>query len=377
AEVNARRIGLEDTLVYKLSFRGIDAPLPPELRDLPGFQVLHRSHSSTFEFAGGRSTHTSTFLFYLKPLRPGRQEIPAAHTVAAGREYRTAAFTIEVVPGRVLPASARPQNPFMPLWEEDDLDPVASSTPAGRTTAPAAGEIRLEAVLSKKAVLVGEPVVYSVRLLTQRSVDSVDLLSSPSFPGFWQEWLPVPTSVAGKTEIRGGKTFQVFEIRKAILFPSQPGTLEIPALAFSITADGGPLALFSGARPLERATPPLRLPVKPLPPAAKGLPVGRFRIQAIPDRERADAGEFFSVHLTVTGDGNVKTIAPPTLAAGRDYRTYPAKVASRYDGGDPPCGTLTAEIPVAFLRTGQVTFPAVEFRFYDPAPGRVESARTV
>ncbi|HNX98610.1 MAG TPA: hypothetical protein PKK12_13105, partial [Candidatus Aminicenantes bacterium] len=52
-------------------------------------------------------------------------------------------------------------------------------------------------------------------------------------------------------------------------------------------------------------------------------------------------------------------------------------VASQYSGGDLPSGTLTVEIPVAFLRTGQVTFPAVEFRFYDPGRGRVESVRTV
>ncbi len=374
AEVNARRIGLQDTLIYRLIFRGIDQPISPELRNVPGFQVLHRSHSSSFEYSGGRSTHTSTFIFYLKPTRTGSLEIPAAHTVAGGREYKTAAFPIEVVAGKVLPAPARPANPFIPPWEEEAQGPDAAPVPG----VPDAdqGELRLEATLSKKTVVTGEPVIYTVHLLTQQAVDSVDLVSSPSFPGFWQEWLPVPGTVPGKTELRNGKTFQVFEIRKAILFPGQTGTLDIPAMQFSITSGGGPLGLFSGSRPIDRSTQPLRLTVKPPPPPARGLPVGRFELTVAAASARADAGEFFPVRITVSGDGNVKTLAPPGLPSSPDYRAYPAKIESRYDGGDPPKGTLTAEIPVAFLRTGQVTFPAVELRFFDPVRGQVETVRS-
>ena len=34
---------------------------------------------------------------------------------------------------------------------------------------------------------------------------------------------------------------------------------------------------------------------------------------------------------------------------------------------DSLTGTLDAEIPVAFKRKGDVTFPALEFRYFDPA----------
>ncbi|MBN2345039.1 MAG: protein BatD [Candidatus Aminicenantes bacterium] len=369
AGISADKIGLEDTLVYTMSFRDIDNPSQPDLSHLDDFRVLQTSRSTEFQLRNGAGTSVTRFAYYLMPTRTGRLDLPAVRYLHQGREYRTQAFVIEVVQGRLL-AGASPR-PAPPSFFDDDF----FSSPF-RDRQPQKVDSTLRAVLSKTTCLRGEPLLFRVLLYTRDRIEAVNMLSGASFAGFWQEWFPVPRSITPRSENVNGVAYQVYEVRKATLFASETGTLSIPALEFELQL-ADPASPFFGTQPLRRSTQEVRVTVNDPPPAAAGLPIGRFSFSLDCPREKADINEIVTLRMEIRGSGNVKALIPPLPPQSAQVQVYPPKVTHETSFSPSAlAGTLRADIPVAFKTAGVVEIPPVEFRYYDPARGAVVGLRS-
>ncbi len=369
AEISSEKIGLDDTLLYTLTFSNIDNPAQPDLSYLDDFKVLQTSRSSEFQLRNGASTTSIRFTYYLMPTRVGRLELPEARYRHQGREYRTQAFTIEVVKGSL--ATGSTTRPGQPSLFDDDF--FASPF---RDRQPQKVEAYLRAVLSKTSCLKGEQLLFRVLLYTRSRIEAVNMLSSASFAGFWQEWFPVPQSISPTSENVNGVIYQVYEVRKAALFASESGNLSIPSLQFELQlADAG--AAFFGSQPLRRSTQEVNVQVSEPPASAAGLPVGQFSFALESPGEKADVNEIVTLRMRISGTGNCKAVIPPQVPGSGMVQVYPAKI-SQETAYSPAAmtGILRAEIPVAFKQKGEATFPALEFRYFDPSRRAVVSLRS-
>jgi hypothetical protein len=369
AEISAAKIGLDDTLIYTLTFRDIENPQQPDLSYLDDFKVLQTARSSEFQFRDGAATSTTRFTYYLMPTRTGRLPLPSVTTQHQGREYRTAAFTVEVVKGSLAQPS-RPQAAPPSLFDDDFF----SSPFANARRQPV--DAFLRALVSKPECLKGEQILFRVLLYTRSRIEAVNMLSSASFAGFWQEWFPTPQSIAPRTENVKGVIYQVYEIRKAALFPGESGLLSIPPLQFELQLADLTSALMS-SQELRRSTAELKVRVSEPPAAARGLPVGRFSFTLDSPRREADVNEIVTLRLRISGSGNTKAILPPALPDNDMAVVYPPKVSHEISFAEGAVsGTLAAEIPLAFKRRGEAVFPPVEFRYYDPERNAVVGLRS-
>jgi hypothetical protein len=369
AGISAEKIGLDDTLIYTLTFSNIENPSQPDLSALDDFKVLQTSRSSEFQFRDGAGTSSTRFIYYLMPTRTGRLNLPAVRYSHQGREYSTQAFSVEVVKGSLAPGNAPRSGP--PSLFDDDF-----FTSPFRDRQPQQVDAYLRAVLSKASCLKGEQLLYRVLLYTRNRIEAVNMLSSASFAGFWQEWFPVPQSISPSSENVNGVIYQVYEVRKAALFASESGTLTIPALQFELQlADPG--AVFFGAQALRRSTQAIQVTVSEPPAVAEGLPVGQFSFALDCPREKADVNEIVTLGMRISGSGNCKAIIPPAVPGSELAQVYPAKVSQETAYAPSSLsGTLRAEIPVSFKHTGIAAFPSLEFRYFDPARRAVVSLRS-
>jgi len=369
AEISAARIGLDDTLIYTLTFRDIDDPAQPDLSFLDDFQVLQTARSSEFQLRNGARSSSTRFTYFLMPTRTGRLELPAVRVRHQGLEYKTQSFLVEVVKGSLSRKAAPAAGAGSPF--DDDFF-RAPFSPGRQQEIDAF----LRAVVSKSECLQGEQILFRVLLYTRSRIEAVNMLSSASFAGFWQEWFPTPPSIVPRGERVDGVAYQVYEIRKAALFARESGTLAIPPLQFELQAvdPGSP---FLASRALRRSSQELKVRVLPLPAAASGLPVGRFSFSLESPRREAAVNEIVTLRLSISGSGNTKAIAPPLPAASDAALVYPPKVSHETAfTGEAMTGTLTAEIPVAFRRPGEAVFPPLEFRFFDPQQRAAVSLRS-
>jgi hypothetical protein len=364
ASISAEKIGLDDTLIYTLTFSNIENPSQPDLSHLDDFKTLQTSRSSEFQFRDGASTSLTRFIYYLMPTRTGRLALPPVLYSHQGHEYRTQAFSVEVVKGSLVQGTPRQAGP--PSLFDDDF----FASPFGDQQ-PQKVDTTLRAVISKTNCFKGEQLLYRVLLYTRNRIESVNMLSSPSFAGFWQEWFPTPQSISAGSENVNGVIYQVYEIRKAALFPSESGSLSIPSLQFEMEM-ADPRSAFLGAQAVRRSTQEIKVRVDEPPAAAGGLPVGQFTFALRCPQKKADINEIVTLQMEIRGTGNCKAIIPPAVSGGEQAMVYPAKITQEtaYSAG-ALTGTLRAEIPVSFQQGGTVTFAAPEFRYFDPARGVV------
>lgn len=362
AGINADKIGLDDTLVYTLTFKGIDNPRQPDLSNLPQLKVTQISRGFRQEFINGAHSSYVDFTYYLQPQATGAFTIPPISYEYQGRTYKTEAFTVQVVQGSVAPRTSPGRKSIF------DLDDDFFSSPFDRVERkPQDIDVKLRAVASKKDVLPGEQVIYKVLLYTRNNIDSINMVSNQTIPGFWQEWYPVPQTIDGAVANLDGKSYRLYEIRKAALFPTNTGQVSIPPLKFELALRGSAFSFSPGGQSIFRSTPEITLNVRPLPAQAAGLPVGDFDFSVTPGQGATDINEILTIKLKISGKGNIKTLEIPNFETGDDYKVFPAKITRQPNFGQAELtGVLEAEIPVTFKKAGLISFPGLSFKFYQP-----------
>jgi hypothetical protein len=375
ASISADKIGIDDVLVYTVTCKGIENPQQPEVSHFKDFRTAQTSRSSEFRFVNGVASYYTNFMFYLMPLKTGKLTLPPVTYQHEGKEYKTQFFTVEVVQGSLAPSQPQPTRPRTWPFDRDEDDPLA---PFRRERQQQEIDIKVLPFVSKKNVLVGQQILFTVRIYTRNRIQGPRPVSNPSIPGFWQEWYPTPKVFDTENKVIDGKVYTVADILKVALFPTNSGPITIPSIKFEMgLADADPFSVFSTTRPIYRSTPELTVNVSPLPPAAQGLPVGQFRLNVTANKNEVNVNDILSFKIRITGKGNVKTVNVPEIKDSIYYKVYPAKISRDFDfQKDSLTGFAESEVPVSFKKTGLISFSPLEFKYFDPETSSVETLKS-
>jgi BatD DUF11 like domain len=372
ASIGADKIGMDDVLLYTITLKGINNPQQPNLADLEGFKVAQSSRNTEFRFVNGVSSYYTNFVYYLTPLKTGVFILPPVAYSYQGRDFKTQTFTVKVVEGSVTSQQQKPRRRRFPsIFDDDDF----FSSPFKKAQ-PQAIDVRLVPEISKRTAFKGEQIILRLRLYTRNSVQSVDMVSNQSIPGFWQEWFPLPKSIPGENKTIKGKVYQVYEVRKVALFPTKSGKITIPSLKFQLVLRDA-MSFFSSPQRIIRSTPEIVVQVNDPPPVAAGLPVGRFNLSVRPGKRELDINDMLTIKVRVSGKGNLKTLSPPEFQNNDFFKVYSPKISrnvSKQDKGIS--GHVEAEVPVAFKKSGLISFPALQFKYFDPQKGKTVALKT-
>lgn len=367
ASIGADKIGMDDVLIYTVTFKGLNNPSPPDLSKLANFNIAQSSQNREFRFVNGISSYYTNFVYYLTPTKPGTYTLPPVTYDYQGRRYKTRAFSVQVVQGSVAPQT-QPQRRRRPsIFDDDDFfDSAFKRNRSGREI-----DIRVVPRVSARRLFKGQQIIFKVLLYTRNRIQSVNMVSNQSLPGFWQEWFPVSRSIDGESKRIDGKVYQVYEIRKAALFPTKTGTIEIPTLKFEFGLNDG-FSFFSNPNRIFRSTAPVKLEVSELPPNAAGMPVGRFRLSVKAAKKQLDINDILTVKVRISGAGNLKTLTPPEFRSNDRIKVYPSKISRNVDlKSNGLLGHVEAELPVAFKGAGKIVFPPLDFDFFDPQSEKI------
>jgi hypothetical protein len=226
---------------------------------------------------------------------------------------------------------------------------LAAACPAG-ADAPAC---LAEAEVSPDEALVGEQVVYRLRLLTTAAVTSLDWVEPPSFPGARAEWLPGVRS------------------ERRALFPQRVGTLIVRAPDLRCA--------LGGAEVVARV-PPVEVRVRPAPgaeaPDGPAL-VGPLAVNVTVSSSSVRLGESVRIGVTLLGEGNVWDAPEPfpddaAFAGAEVFRRRPDEVLE-------PGRRLAVRRRFAYdvvpRREGALRIPALRVPYLDPVTRRAALAQ--
>ncbi len=349
---------------------------PPDFRD---FVVLTGPNQSTnFQMVNGAVSTSITYAYVLQPRREGALVVGPASVEYQGNRYSTASITITVSKAGAKPPAADPRAQADDIGEQigDNLF------------------LRLE--LDKRSAYQGEQITATYKIYTRVNVVNYNLAKVPSYTGFWSEDLDVPQQIQLTTETYQGKQYRVGVLKKVALFAQRSGTLDLGPMEIECVVQvqtrrksndifdqffNDPF--FGNARNVNHTviTRPEKVTVKPLPeasvPPGFGGAVGKFSMEAWPDREQVAENDPVTFRVKISGTGNIRLLEAPELTLSTDFDRYDPKVSDQVSKGKSTVsGVRTFEYLLIPRHAGTQRIPAVVFTYFDPVKKEYSTLRS-
>ena len=344
------------------------------------FQLLwgpQKGQSSSVQIVNGNMTKSvqSTYSYILKANNVGKFTIPSAVAKVKKNEITSRPVSIEVVAAR--------QNSSQGATSGQQQQ----SRPRQQGGVQA-GDIFLAMSLDRTNVVVGEPIIATLKIYQRVNIAGFEGVTFPTFNGFWSQELEAPTNIEFARETYEGQIYNAALLRKFVLIPQQAGQVTIdPAeliCLVNIRVSSGGTSIFDGFfddyRTVRQkvASKPVRVNVSALPsgaPASFGGGVGSFSISAKLSKDVVKTHEAASLIVTVSGRGNVSLLEAPKVSFPPDMEVYDTKISDKVDKGGLS-GSKTYEYPFIPRSYGDFVIEPVKYTYYDVNQKRYVTLQT-
>ncbi|MBD3402504.1 hypothetical protein GF420_06390 [candidate division GN15 bacterium] len=366
ASLNRDTIGLDEQAILQVIVSGNEADLPaPQLPTLPKFQVYNQGRSSNIRVVNNEMHVSITYRYLLMPTAPGTYPINNISVVHRNKRYAADNLELTVLDQGQAPSQQLP-------------DPSAS-------TSSSAQDYFLVATVDKTNPYVNEQVTLTLKFHIAVQYYTTPELTQPPTTGFWTEMLGNRAPYYQKIN---GRNYQVLEVKYA-LFPTQTGELTIGRALIRTTVASKHRSqrrsifdnLMNRGDEITVRSKPIVINVRPIP--SEGRPanftgtIGRFDIAAHADKREVEVNQPVTVTIEITGVGNVKSVAEPTIGDLPDFRVYRSSSSESVNKLDDRIGgTKMFEEVFIPRRPGELTIPSLEFTYFNPRTERFETKET-
>ena len=338
------------------------------------FQLLwgpQQGRSSSVQIINGKTTKSvqTTYSYLLRPVKTGKFTIPQATAKAKGEVITSKPVSVEVVSSNSSSSQqAQPQQ----------SQPQRQRQTAGVND----GDIFLTLNLSRTNVVVGEPIVATIKLWQRVNIAGFESAEFPDFNGFWSQEIEAPSNIEFTRETYDGQIYNSALLRKFVLIPQQEGNVTIsPAelvCLVNIRVSSGGNSIFDGffddyTTIRKRVTSkPVTVKVSPLPagaPSSFAGGVGKFSMSAKMTKDSLKTHEAASLIITVSGTGNISLLEAPKVVLPPDMELYDTKVSEKIDKGGRN-GSKIYEYPFIPRSYGDFTIEPIKYSYYDVETGK-------
>jgi len=387
AEVDRTMLTTDEALMLRVIIQGIGGNASePQLSVLDGFVITGRSTSSQINIINGSSSSQKVYSYVLNPIDVGEFVIGPISAALNGQTYYTDPIKITVTQGygQAPTQPTQPSQPGFPampgfpslagLLSALGFDePVQYDEPANQLNSSEippeliGQDLYVEAKVDNPTPHMGEQVIHTLRLYRSAQQSGTLYYKEPAFTGFWVHEGEAEVEYAAQA---GNRRYLMTEIQ-TILFPTVIGqvTLE-PA---SLTRPGD---VFD--REVTASSNPVSMDIQPLPenaPTSFNGAVGNFSILAEVDTTETRVNETVTLYITISGEGNMDTLADPQWEPGSEWRTFESQGTTdvRTQNGKLMGERIVEQLLVP-TQAGDLIIPSIQFSYFDP---QVDAYQTI
>jgi hypothetical protein len=366
ASVNETTVGDNERFQVSLTFSGssinnLSNFSPPSFEN---FMVLSGPNQSTsIQIINGQQSASITYTFVVQPKSIGKFTIGSASIEQNGTTYSSKPIPITVVKG-----SAKPQ-------QKKNESRVSNEE--------IAKNLFIRATVDKTRAYKGEQVTVTYKLYTRLSIAAQMSISKlPQYQGFWAEELETSGNISFTTEVVEGKQFRVGILKKAALFPTQAGTLEVTPFELTVPIQiqkergnsiwddffGDPFGR-SEIYEFNAKSNVVKINVDPLPsgqPESFNGAVGDFFLDVKLNNTTTKSNEPLTLNVNIFGSGNISLLDMPEINFPNGFEKYEPKVNTDINRKSKISGTKKGEYLFVPRVVGIREIPPVEFSFFDP-----------
>ncbi len=377
---------------------------PPRLDNLKDFEILSSTLSTSPMVTSingvTKYVHRSEFIYFLRPLRVGKLQIPPVEISINGRNYQTDRIDVQVdkLPGGVQsrPRNAPPRHslpgltrrPPLPLFPKEELDEKGGSTPPKALEIPKGESFFVRGFVEKNDYYEGELVDLSFYLFQRtRNLNAPEMAKFPEFKGFVKEELHIARNFEQERIQVGGEILLRSRLARYALFPVKTGKLKIDPLRFRAQVfrsmedmienllQGVPPPNIGVPIPMEKSSPVIEINVKPLPETPTNATftggVGNFQMDILNPPTSGSTQQPFSLTLQLKGRGNLKLQQEIPLTLPKGLELYQTKGGTS-ELDESGYGTRTLEYLILPREAGSYEIKIPNWAFFDPEDARYE-----
>lgn len=359
-------VGKPFQLTYTVNQKAKDLRIP----EVTSFDILagpYTSTSSSTQWINGKrtSTYTQTYTYTLSANKEGSYSIQPATIVIDKETYTSNGLKITVLP------------PDQTASNTQNSDSQYEQTAGSNHTD---NDIFIRTIVSKTKVHEQECVILSYKLYFA-GVDVAQFTNNttlPDFKGFLKQDLELG-DIQTELEHYNGRNYQTATLYKTLLYPQHSGTIQIEPASFeavirvmnraqtrSIFDDF--FGTYSNVTRTLKA-PSVSIQVMGLPagkPKSFSGGVGQFQISSSLSADQLHTNEAVTLHIEITGNGNLKLLKTPAVDWPEGFEIYDPKVNNNFKNtANGTSGTKSIEYLAIPRSAGEFTVPSVEFSYFD------------
>ena len=334
---------------------------PPSFEN---FMILSGPNQSTsIQIINGAQSASLTYSFVIQAKSIGTFTIGSASIEQNGTTYKSDHLKISVVKGN-------------PKLQQKNNDKQVSDEEIAKN-------LFIKTTVDKSRVYKGEQVTVTYKLYTRLSIAAqMSVNKLPQYQGFWAEELETPNNISFRTEVVNGKQFRVGVLKKAALFPTQTGTLEVTPFELTVPVQvqkqksrniwddffGDPFGR-SEVIEFNAKSNVVKIKVDPLPP---GQPdsfngaVGDYSFDAKLNNTKTKSNEPLTLNVSISGTGNIKLLDMPEINFPNGFEKYEPKVSEDINRKSRISGTKKGEYLFVPRIVGIREIPPIEFSYFNP-----------
>ena len=326
-----------------------------------------QGRSTSVQIINGKRTESSqtTYSYILRPLKTGKFTLAKASAKVKGNEIYSDPQVIEVVSSGSSSGQSSQPSQNQPSRAQSQQGNISDS------------DLFLRLSLNRSDVVVGEPIIATIKLYQRVNISGFEGVSFPSFNGFWSQEIEAPSNIEFQRETYDGQIYNAAVLRKFLLIPQHQGQLRIdPAelvCLVSVRVSSGGNSIFDGFFDEYRnvrkkvQTSPVTVNVSSLPsgaPSSFGGGVGEFSISASVSKDSIKTHEAATLVVKVAGKGNVSLLEAPKVSFPPDMEVYDTKITSNIAPGGMS-GTRIYEYPFIPRSHGDFVIEPIKYSYYD------------
>ncbi len=370
-------VGEQFRLTFMLNKKA-DQFLQPNLADFNVLMGPSTSYSQSTSIVNGKMTRSVsyTYTYILQAKKPGEFMISQATAKVGKKSFQSQPIKIEVVKGDQKASSQ---------------SPVAGSGNAGTGTGVVGNkDLFVRVLVNKNEVYTGEHLAVTIKIYSRVNLSGFEDVKFPTFDGFLKSDIETPPLQSLDRENVDGQIYGTGVISRVVLFPQKSGMLVIDPVEIqclvqqrsSRSSNSFFDDFFDSYKTVRKSikSSSLKIKVKPLPsgkPADFSGAVGSFKLSASVDKDEVKANEAVTLKIKISGNGNLKLIAPLKVDFPLDFEAYdPKTISSLKTNLSGTSGTKTFEYLMIPRFKGDYRISPVAFHYFDPAVGKYKTLHT-
>lgn len=370
--VDKTQIGLQDYLKLTIEISGENADKvgKPNISNIKNFHNYgsSTSSSSSYSIINGRmqSEITKSYIYTLKPQKTGKFVIPSITIKYKKQKIATKPISITVVKGSTEPAPPTSRN----FQKRDE-----------QLSEKLSDNLFITAETSKRTVYKDEPITVEYKLFTRYDIANLSFEVEPIFNGFWKENIFIANNVNFHRVNRKGIIFNVMNLRKVALYPTQIGKLQIPSIEMNVDIRIQPRSFFDfgSTKSYSIKSNSITINVKELPKENQPLnfsgAVGNFQVSSKISAREMKVGDSFTFTLEITGSGNLQHFDLPQLPEIKHLRFIEPEITTQISS-NKITGSKTIKYLVIAQEKGNFSIPSIYFSFFNPEKKQYLTKRT-